>query len=297
MTDADSQPTDTIEQAPLPAMVGWHLHCVRRDYVLLALPTLILVVISYIFFDERVAWFVVELDSPIKSIANVLTKFAEAKFYYDTIILALVANWVIDKHEETKNVAFAVGLGVLAFLAFFFARLEGNFDIFAAQPLTVLLNALYFFLPLLAVLLLIRKKPTLIPWVFFLLIAIAWSGIIINILKVIFGRFRPNMLAEAREFGFSFFSTGYDNASFPSGHATTAATIAAALWLMWPSKWLLWAILGVTLAFTRIFTSSHYISDVLAGLYLGSLLTLLLHHFMTKHPTIRAALPLSTPAK
>ncbi len=69
-------------------------------------------------------------------------------------------------------------------------------------------------------------------------------------------------------------TTGY---SFPSGHATFAGGVIVGLWLV-KDKLLAWAatILGLLLAFGRVYVGMHYPGDVLGGLAFGGLLVLIL---------------------
>ena len=101
--------------------------------------------------------------------------------------------------------------------------------------------------------------------------AVAASGLITNVLKFILGRYRPDALNDSDLWGFAFFKTEYAANSFPSGHATTAGAIAGVLILIWPRAWPAWLLIGAAIASTRIFTLSHYLSDVLAGFLLGAM--------------------------
>jgi undecaprenyl-diphosphatase len=62
--------------------------------------------------------------------------------------------------------------------------------------------------------------------------------------------------------------------SFPSGHATTAAAVAAALW--WSSRGASLALgaFALLIALSRVWLGVHYPSDVIAGLALGAVLGL-----------------------
>ena len=65
--------------------------------------------------------------------------------------------------------------------------------------------------------------------------AIALSGILVNILKLIFARARPKLIETSGPYDFfSRWGTGYDFTSFPSGHATTMGALAAILALWFP---------------------------------------------------------------
>lgn len=113
-------------------------------------------------------------------------------------------------------------------------------------------------------------RDNLARWAFLLLVTVAASGGIANGLKVLFGRWRPVAFIEGEEFGFSPLTTGSVNASFPSGHATTAAASALVVALWFPKlRWYAIA-LGVLIASTRVVLSMHYPSDVAAGWLLGA---------------------------
>jgi len=115
----------------------------------------------------------------------------------------------------------------------------------------------------------LRRRPLAANRALFFFTAVALSGIIINLIKPVVGRLRPKMLFQADLYGFEPFRIGYEYNSFPSGHATTVFALAAALALVYP-RWRLplfgfAAVVGVS----RIVIGSHYLSDVLAGAYMG----------------------------
>lgn len=115
--------------------------------------------------------------------------------------------------------------------------------------------------------------------VLFLIFSVAVSGIAVQFLKAIFGRPRPKVLMSEGDFDFGFFELGSRMASFPSGHSTTAATVAMVIVLFFP-QWRNWAVLAAILvASTRIFVGAHYPSDVLAGLFFGTIMTIWCHHY------------------
>jgi len=103
--------------------------------------------------------------------------------------------------------------------------------------------------------------------------SIALSGIIVDLLKVIVGRPRPKLLFASGIYEFSWIGLGADHWSFPSGHAATAAALAAALWCLWPRPLLLYAIAAALVAASRVVMGAHYLSDVVMGAFVGIVVT------------------------
>ena len=95
------------------------------------------------------------------------------------------------------------------------------------------------------------------------------SGLLVNLFKWIFGRYRPPMMLKENRFGFAFFEQGYMFNSFPSGHSATAASLVVVACLLMPCYRWLWLCLGLLIAMSRIFVGAHYASDVIAGWTVG----------------------------
>ena len=128
---------------------------------------------------------------------------------------------------------------------------------------------------------------------FFIFVSIALSGILTDVLKVIFARYRPVMLYNERKYGFIFFRTSPAKLlSFPSGHANTIAAFMTALYLIKPRYRFIYLLIALMVMASRIVIGKHFVSDVVAGAYLGVLTTyylrgfFLLHHvdIFSKHP-------------
>ena len=126
----------------------------------------------------------------------------------------------------------------------------------------------------------------------FLFVAVALSGIVANIVKIIVARYRPMMLFEANLYGFDFFRIGHEYNSFPSGHVTTVFSIAAALSLFFPKYWAPFFVYALVVSASRVIIDTHFVGDVIAGAYIGVTTVLFLawlyRRYESPHFDIRA---------
>src|SRR6185437_4617967 len=70
-------------------------------------------------------------------------------------------------------------------------------------------------------------------------------------------------------FGFTWGSPHANAWSFPSGHSVTVAALAVALYAIYPPAWPAYALLALAVMASRIILDQHYLSDVIAGFYIG----------------------------
>lgn len=114
-----------------------------------------------------------------------------------------------------------------------------------------------------AVLLLARRWRAAI----FAVAAFAGSALLVQVLKQIFGRARPDDMLVVSDFG-----------SFPSGHTANAATIAVVVCVLFPRVWTV--VLGVlwvlAMALSRTVLSVHWLTDTIGGALVGAAAVLLL---------------------
>ncbi|NHB77395.1 phosphatase PAP2 family protein [Rhodobacter calidifons] len=111
--------------------------------------------------------------------------------------------------------------------------------------------------------------------------SVAISGTIASLTKNLIGRARPSTGdAQVFEFAAMTFRAGW--AAFPSGHSTTAIACAIALAVALPRQAFFWLALGLLTALSRAFLGVHWLSDCLAGLALGTLVTLALRDWMER---------------
>jgi membrane-associated phospholipid phosphatase len=111
----------------------------------------------------------------------------------------------------------------------------------------------------------------------FLFASVAVSGIVVNVLKLIFARSRPRVLFSRDEYAWHFFHAGSDVNSFPSGHANTMIALALALAYLVPRARWLFLTIAVPIAFARVVNTNHYLSDVIAGSAVAVLTAPLIH--------------------
>jgi membrane-associated phospholipid phosphatase len=97
-----------------------------------------------------------------------------------------------------------------------------------------------------------------------------------NQLKFAFGRAWPDSsgpgavsLIRDDVYGFHFFFPGTLYQSFPSGHAAAAAAVISVLWIVFPKFGTVFAICLLAVDATLVLSNLHFISDVVAGTFVG----------------------------
>jgi undecaprenyl-diphosphatase len=98
-------------------------------------------------------------------------------------------------------------------------------------------------------------------------IASAVSALIVQLLKSIFDRPRPEEILVTADIG-----------SFPSGHVANAATLAVALglivWRTW--VWVAGAVYVLVMALSRTYLGAHWLSDTVGGMLVGAAVAMVL---------------------
>ena len=112
--------------------------------------------------------------------------------------------------------------------------------------------------------------------------AIAISGILTNVFKIIYGRARPRYLAEGETADWSLFAFDWSHQSFPSGHTTTLFAFAVAMCFLLP-RFRVWLIsFAVVGGLARIAVNAHFLSDVIAGAAMGGFIAWWLRGFLAR---------------
>ncbi|MCW5689131.1 MAG: phosphatase PAP2 family protein [Pseudolabrys sp.] len=103
----------------------------------------------------------------------------------------------------------------------------------------------------------------------FLFVAVALPGLFSSIVKNMIGRARPGVPGRIDPFVFDPFHWAPAWASMPSGHATTAFAVLAAVGTLWP-RWRTVALLyALVIAISRIVVQAHFFTDTLLGAVVG----------------------------
>jgi membrane-associated phospholipid phosphatase len=91
-----------------------------------------------------------------------------------------------------------------------------------------------------------------------------------DVLQLLLGRFTPKeWLASPDLTQFHFLGANGFSGAFPSGHMCVLTPVLIALYRMFPSLRALWILLWAALALALLAGSYHFVSDVIAGAYLG----------------------------
>jgi membrane-associated phospholipid phosphatase len=104
----------------------------------------------------------------------------------------------------------------------------------------------------------------------FLFLAVAGTGLAVDLLKILIGRARPRHLFSDDLMSFAPVSLSASWWSFPSGHATTVGAVAVVFSLILPRLTPLWIVMALLVAVGRIGATAHFVSDTVAGLWLGA---------------------------
>lgn len=178
----------------------------------------------------------------------------------------------------------ATVFGIAGFLLFdipvslFFQKYKESVFSGLFRLITSLGESQWYLLPGMLFYLVYRKSK---PWAakswLFLFSSVAVSGITADLLKVIFGRARPKLFLQQGIYGFDFLRHEHAWISFPSGHAATAISAALTLSILFPRFKPVFFLAGALIALSRIILNQHYLSDVIAGSYLGAATVLLLY--------------------
>ena len=108
-------------------------------------------------------------------------------------------------------------------------------------------------------------------------LSIIFTEAIKNALKFIFGRTWPETWVQNNPsfirdgvYGFHFMHGGAAYQSFPSGHMAATCTVISVLWIRYPHFRRFYLIVGLFVGSALVGANYHFLSDVIAGAFLGA---------------------------
>ncbi len=105
----------------------------------------------------------------------------------------------------------------------------------------------------------------------FIFVGVGLPSLTSSLLKRLIGRARPEAWSAEAPVSFIPNLTLYDHQSFPSGHATTAFSMAMVLVFLWPRTFWPALLAAVLIAASRVITGQHYLTDIVGGAVLGTI--------------------------
>ncbi|EDZ62753.1 phosphatase, PAP2 family [Sulfurimonas gotlandica GD1] len=214
----------------------------KKAYIVYILTLVLLMIVSYFTLDIRVAHFFLADANTYEPIGDFISIFGESHWYIGTAVLG-----------------------------YFFFKFYKKNELYQQRFL-------------------------------FLLYINLFSGIISLFSKWIFGRIRPWGMRNGNEdYGFLLFQnwdmsfiekmkyhfttladapTTYS--SFPSGHTTTVFTAFTFLVILFPRYIYIWLSFAIVLSCSRILANDHFVSDIFAGILVGTLSTIFLYSKLRK---------------
>jgi membrane-associated phospholipid phosphatase len=136
-----------------------------------------------------------------------------------------------------------------------------------------------------------KRRKLWLRWSVLFLAAMVVSGILVNVLKFLIGRPRPELWFSQGSYGFDPLALHHAWHSLPSGHSTTAGALEVFVWQaggIWRYAALLYALL---IAASRLVLLQHYLADVVAGLVFGALVSWLLLRRYRPAPSLSPNIP------
>jgi len=128
-------------------------------------------------------------------------------------------------------------------------------------------------------------RERLVAWALvpaFVFLSVAISGLVADLIKILLGRTRPKLFFADGSFGLTGLSFRADHWSFPSGHVTNVAALAAALTMLWPRHVVAYGLFVALVALSRIGLTQHFLSDTIGAAFIATLVTAYIRGVFTR---------------
>ena len=103
----------------------------------------------------------------------------------------------------------------------------------------------------------------------YICLSVALAMALVDSIKFMFGRCRPELLFSEGRFGFTWFTRADVFNSFPSGHTTRIFAMVTAIAILFYRLAAPVFVIAALVGISRVLALRHYPSDVLMGAYLG----------------------------
>lgn len=130
-----------------------------------------------------------------------------------------------------------------------------------------------------------RMRQEIRAW-FFMAVSMATSGLLINAMKFAIGRERPRFMFEDGNADFNPFFQPIADSSFPSGHTQSIWTAMLALCFLFPPLRIPFIIIATAIGASRVIVGAHYLSDVVASIFIAFATVLLWRSWFQRHGTL-----------
>lgn len=126
--------------------------------------------------------------------------------------------------------------------------------------------------------------------------AIFGAELLGTIIKIGLGRARPILFFQHNIYGLHFFSLLRDYNSTPSGHALCIFTVAAMASCFYRRFTGIFMFIALVIGLSRVILAEHFLSDVIAGAYLGMLSVYLANKIASTFPAFTKTLDKPQPS-
>lgn len=116
----------------------------------------------------------------------------------------------------------------------------------------------------------------------FMIVSMVTAAAMLNILKLVIGRYRPRYMFNDDISGFEPFSVALKMASFPSGHAQSIWSAMIALAFLTPKYAPIYVVIALIVSASRFLTAVHFVSDVIMSAFLSYAIAVLIRHWFEK---------------